>query len=111
MEDRKEAFQRVFNVVKLEPSVSVPKSASLDRFAVIKPKTHISENVLVAQRAYLQNAWLGKGANAQEQSYIINSRLEGNDITAHGAKIIEAHLGTDVFVGFIAFCGDDRSRG
>ena len=103
VEDRKEAFQRVFDVVNLEPSVSVPGSASLDRFAVIKPKTRISENVLVAQRAYLQNAWLGKGANAQEQSYIINSRLEGNDITAHGAKIIEANLGKDVFVGFNCF--------
>lgn len=103
VEDRKEAFQRVFNVVNLEHSVNVPSSASLDRFAVIKPKTHISENVLVSQRAYLQNAWLGKGANAQEQSYIINSRLEGNDITAHGAKIIEAHLGEDVFVGFNCF--------
>jgi carbonic anhydrase/acetyltransferase-like protein (isoleucine patch superfamily) len=103
VEDRKEAFQRVFDVLNLEPSVSVPSSASLDRFAVIKPKTHISENVLVSQRAYLQNAWLGKGANAQEHCYIINSRLEGNDITAHGAKIIEAHLGEDVFVGFNCF--------
>lgn len=103
VEDRKEAFQRVFNVVNLEPSVSVPSSASLDRFAVIKPKTHISENVLISQRAFLQNAWLGKGANAQEHSYIINSRLEGNDITAHGAKIIEATLGKNVFVGFNSF--------
>jgi len=111
VEDRKEAFQRVFNVVNLEPSVAVPSSASLDRFAVIKPKTHISDNVLISQRAYLQNAWLGKGANAQEQSYIINSRLEGNDITAHGAKIIEADLGKDVFVGFNCFLrGRPESR-
>jgi len=44
----------------------VPDNTSLDRFAVIKPNTHISENVLVCQRAYLQNAWLGKGTNAQE---------------------------------------------
>ena len=70
---------------------------------MIKPKTHISENVLVAQRAYLQNAWMGKGANAQEQCYIINSRLEGFDMTAHGAKIIEADLGKNVFVGFNCF--------
>jgi len=111
VEDRKEAFQRIFNVVNLEPSVSVPNSASLDRFAVIRPKTHISENVLVSQRAFLQNAWLGKGANAQEHSYIINSRLEGNDITAHGAKIIEADLGKDVFVGFNCFLrGRPESR-
>ena len=103
VENRKEAFQRVFDVVNIEQSIPVPDSASLDRYAVIKPKTHISENVLVAQRAYLQNAWLGKGANAQEQCYIINSRLEGFDITAHGAKIIEADLGENVFVGFNSF--------
>ncbi|MFZ1984445.1 MAG: transferase, partial [Desulfatitalea sp.] len=45
----------------------------------------------------------GKGANAQENCYIINSRLEGNNVTAHGAKIIEADLGKNVFVGFNSF--------
>lgn len=103
VEDRKEAFQRVFDVVNLELPFSVPNSASVDRFAVIKPKTQISENVLVAQRAYLQNAFLGKGANAQENCYIINSRLQGFNVTAHGAKIIEADLGQNVFVGFNSF--------
>ena len=39
LEDRKEAFERVFNVVNIETPESVPASASLDRFAVIKPKT------------------------------------------------------------------------
>lgn len=103
VEDRKAAFQNIFEVVNVTPSVEVPGNASLDRFAVVKPKTHIGENVLVAQRAYLQNAWLGKGANAQENCYIINSRLAGNDVTAHGAKIIEADMGLDVFVGFNSF--------
>jgi len=103
VEDRKEAFQRVFETMSVDPSVTVPKNASLDRFAVIKPKTHISDNVLVAQRAFLQNAWMGKGANAQENCYIINSRLEGFNVTAHGAKIIEADLGQNVFVGFNSF--------
>jgi carbonic anhydrase/acetyltransferase-like protein (isoleucine patch superfamily) len=103
VEDRKAAFQVVFDVVNVAPSVKVPANASLDRFAVIKPKTRIGENVLVAQRAYLQNAWLGKGANAQENCYIINSRLEGNNVTAHGAKIIEASMGQNVFVGFNSF--------
>jgi len=103
VEDRKEAFQRVFDVVNIEESVPVPGNASLDRYAVIKPKTHISENVLVAERAYLQNAWLGPGANAQEHCYIINSRLEGCNVTAHGAKIIEADLGQNIFVGFNSF--------
>ena len=103
VEDRKEAFQRVFSVVNLENSVPVPASASLDRFAVIKPKTKIGENVLVAQRAFLQNSTLGKGANAQDNCYIINSHLKGNNVTAHGAKIIEADMGTNVFVGFNSF--------
>ncbi len=103
VEDRKEAFQRVFDVMTIEPSVTVPVNASLDRFAVVKPKTHIGENVLVAQRAYLQNAWMGKGANAQEQCYIINSRLEGNNVTAHGAKIVDSQMGKNVFVGFNSF--------
>jgi carbonic anhydrase/acetyltransferase-like protein (isoleucine patch superfamily) len=102
VEDRKEAFQRVFEKVNIE-QVSVPSSASLDRFAVLKPKTQISDNVLVAQRAFLQNAWMGKGANAQENCYIINSRLEGLNVTAHCAKIIEADLGQNVFVGFNSF--------
>ncbi|MCG6878334.1 MAG: transferase [Deltaproteobacteria bacterium] len=103
VEDRKEDFGQLFNVFNIERSASVPESSSLNRFSVIKPKTHISENVMVAQRAYLENAWLGKGANAQEQCYIINSRLEGFDITAHGAKIIEANLDKNVFVGFNSF--------
>ncbi len=109
--DRKEAFQRVFDAVNIETSVPVPSNASLDRFAVIKPKTRISENVLVAQRAFLQNAWLGQGANAQENCYIINSRLEGFNVTAHGAKIIEANLGKNIFVGFNSFLrGRPKSR-
>ena len=103
VEERKSAFQRVFEVVNIEPSIPVPANASLDRYAVVKPKTRISENVLVAQRAYLQNAILGKGANAQENCYIINSQLAGFDITAHGAKIIEAELAENIFVGFNSF--------
>jgi len=111
VEDRKEDFKRVFDVVNLDTPVSVPNNTSLDRFAVIKPKTHINENVLVSQRAYLQNAWLGKGANAQENCYIINSRLEGFNVSAHGAKIIETDLGKNIFVGFNSFLrGRARSR-
>lgn len=103
MNARKAAFQEVFNTVKLAPSVKVPKNASLDRFAVIRPQTSIGEKVLIAQRAYLENAWMGPGANAQENCYIINSRLEGFNVTAHGAKIIEADLGQNTFVGFNSF--------
>lgn len=111
VESRKEDFQRVFDVVNLDAPETVPSSALLDRYAVIKSRTRIHENVLVAQRAYLQNAWLGKGANAQENCYIINSRLEGFNVTAHGAKIIEADMGKYIFVGFNSFLrGQAQSR-
>ena len=103
LENRKQDFEQVFDVFNLEPPAAVSPNTSLDRFAVIKPKTYVSENVLVSQRAYLQNSWLGKGANAQENCYIVNSRLEGFNVTAHGAKIIEADLGKNIFVGFNSF--------
>ncbi|MBU0987306.1 MAG: transferase, partial [Proteobacteria bacterium] len=102
-EARKTDFQGLFDVVHLKAPVAVPKSASLNRYAVIRGNSHISENVLVAQRAYLENAWLGKGANAQENCYIIDSRLEGENVTAHGGTIIQAALGEKVFVGFNSF--------
>jgi carbonic anhydrase/acetyltransferase-like protein (isoleucine patch superfamily) len=103
VEAHKKDFEQIFNRVNIERPAWVPESSSLNRFSVIKPKIHISENVMVAQRAFLENTWLGKGANAQEQCTIISSRLEGFDITAHGAKIIEADLDKNVFVGFNAF--------
>ena len=103
MEDRKGAFQQVFDVVNPESSVSVPDSSSLDKYAVTISPTHIGENVFVSQRAFLQNAWLGNGTNAQENCFIINSRLEGYNVTAHGTKIIDADLGQNVFVGFNSF--------
>lgn len=103
IEDRKNAFERVFDAANLEKTIHVPETASLDRYAVVLPSTKINENVLIAQRAYLKNSYLGKGANAQENCFIINSRLEGNNVTAHGAKIIEADLETNVFVGFNSF--------
>ena len=96
-------FENIFDVVTLKAPVAIPPSASLNRYAVVRGDTQIGENVLVAQRAYLKNAWMGKGANAQENCYIIDSRLEGNNITAHGGKIIHAHLGKNVFVGFNSF--------
>ncbi|MGD2100119.1 MAG: transferase [Desulfobacterales bacterium] len=101
--ERKEHFQRIFDAVNLKPPAMVPKSAFLSRYAVVRPKTHIGKNVLVAQRAYLENSFLGNGANAQEHCYIINSRLEGHNVTAHGAKLVHARLAKNVFVGFNAF--------
>ncbi|MFV0436551.1 MAG: transferase [Desulfopila sp.] len=103
IESHETAFQRIFDTVALEQLDSVPDTASVDRYAVVLPKCTIAENVLVSQRAYLQNSSLGKGANAQENCYIINSTLAGFDVTAHGAKLIEADLEKEVFIGFNSF--------
>ncbi|MGA2400762.1 MAG: transferase [Syntrophobacteraceae bacterium] len=103
VEGRKIDFEKVFEVVHSVRPIPVPEGASLSRYAVVKGETGISENVLVAQRAYLENCWLGKGSNAQENCCIVASRLEGRNITAHGAKVLHAKLGEKVFVGFNSF--------
>ncbi len=103
VEYRQPYFQQAFNLVRSTASIPVPYGASLSHYAVVRGQTRIGENVLVAQRAYLQDAWLGKGSNAQENCYIINSRLEGDNVTAHGGKIIHARLAPKVFVGFNSF--------
>jgi len=102
-EDRKEDFQKIFDVVHLEPLPDIPHGTSLNRYAVLAGENRIGENVLVSQRAYLEDVWLGKGANAQENCCISHSRLDGFNVTAHGATIIYAHLKKKVFVGFNSF--------
>ena len=103
IEERKDKFQRVFDSANLEEMSKVPKTSSLDRYAVILPAFKIDENVLISQRAYIENTSLGKGANAQENCFIINSTLEGYNVSAHGSKIFEAELKTGVFTGFNSF--------
>ena len=103
IEERKAEFQRVFDYANLDVIGSIPKTSSLDRYAVVLPNMRIADNVLVSQRAYLENSSLGKGANAQENCFIINSNLEGYNVSAHGAKIIEADMGSGGFVGFNSF--------
>ncbi len=103
VESRKEEFQCVFDSVTCSLGVEVPRGASVSRYAVVKGASTIGENVLVAQRAYLMNAWMGPGSNAQENCYIVDAHLEGFNVTAHGGKIIGARLGRKVFVGFNAF--------
>ncbi len=103
IEEHKVEFQRVFDAANLKEFENIPETASVDRYAVILPKIRIGENVLVSQRAFLKNSSLGKGANAQENCFIINSTLKGYNVTAHGAKIIEAVLEPNVFVGFNSF--------
>ncbi len=103
IEERKDKFQRIFDLMNIDEMESIPATASLDRYAVVLPTMKIAENVLVSQRAYLENSTLGKGSNAQENCFIINSHLQRNNVTAHGAKIIEADLKRGVFSGFNSF--------
>ncbi|MEE4357178.1 MAG: transferase [Desulfococcaceae bacterium] len=103
-EDRKIDFQRLYDVVNLDsPVKEIPRGASINRYSVWKGKNNISENVLVSQRAYLESASLGPGANAQENCYISFSNLAGYNVTAHGATIIYANMGKKCFVGFNSF--------
>ncbi len=103
VESRKRDFERVFGFLYASRPETYAPGSFVSRYAVVKGETCIGENVLVAQRAYLENARLGKGSNAQENSYVVDSVLEGYDVTAHGAKIIGSHLGRNVFVGFNSF--------
>jgi len=103
VEERKQDFDLAFSMVRSKSPITLPRGAFLSRYTVINGQVDIGENVLVAQRAYLEDASLGKGANAQENCYIIRSRLEGENVTAHGGKIIHAHLQRKVFVGFNSF--------
>lgn len=103
VESRKRDFEKVFESVRSLDAIAVPTGTALSRYAVVKGEAHISENVLVAQRAYLEDAWLGRRSNVQENCYIIKSRLEGRNVTAHGGKIMHACMDKNIFVGFNAF--------
>jgi len=100
--EKEAEYERLFEVVDLEP-IKAPSSSAVNRYAVIKPKTEIGENVLISQRAYVANTKMGDGSNAQENTFIINSHLEGMCVTAHGGKIINAFVGLKTFVGFNSF--------
>ena len=56
VESRKEDFEKVFDKVRSIPPIPVPDGTALSRYAVVKGRTEIGENVLVAQRAYLEDA-------------------------------------------------------
>jgi len=102
VKEREQDYEKLFDVMNID-SVKAPPTSAVNRYAVVKGKIHIGENVLVAQRAFLDNANMGDGSNAQENTYIINSTLEGNCITAHGGKIIHSNIGHSTFVGFNSF--------
>jgi carbonic anhydrase/acetyltransferase-like protein (isoleucine patch superfamily) len=88
--------------MNLEP-INAPSTSAVNRYALVQGKINIGENVLVSQRAFLDNAIMGDGSNAQENSYIIHSKLAGLNVTAHGGKIIYSDIGLETFVGFNSF--------
>ncbi|WP_299977259.1 transferase [Desulfobacula sp.] len=102
VKEREQDYEKLFDVMNLEP-IKAPDSSAVNRYAVVQGKINIGENVLVAQRAFLDNAVMGDGSNAQENTYIIHSKLAEKCITAHGGKIIHADIGLETFVGFNAF--------
>ncbi len=102
VKEREQDYEKLFDVMNLEP-VNAPATSAVNRYAVILGRTQIGENVLVSQKAFLENAVMGDGSNAQENTYIINSKLEGNCITAHGGKIVCSDIGRETFVGFNSF--------
>ncbi len=102
-EGRKDEFQKVFDSRDPHGDLDVPPAAHVSRYAVVKGNCFIKSNVLIAQRAYIEDSHFERGANAQENCFIINSRLEGQNVTAHGGKVVHTHLGHKVFVGFNAF--------
>lgn len=102
VKEREQDYEKLFDAMNLAP-FKAPDSSAVNRYAVVLGKTRIGENVLISQRAFLDNAVMGDGSNAQENTYIINSNLAGLCITAHGGKIIHADIGRETFVGFNSF--------
>ena len=102
VKEREQDYEKLFDVMHLEP-IKAPSTSAVNRYAVVKGKINIGENILVAQSAFLDNAIMGDGSNAQENSYIIHSNLKGKNVTAHGGKIIHADMGIETFVGFNSF--------
>ena len=103
VEKRRPDLEMVFGALQTGAGYKAPEGASLSPYAVVKGSCTLAKNVFVSQRAYLENAVMGPGANAQENCFIINSTLKGFNVTAHGGKVIHAELDEKVFVGFNSF--------
>jgi len=95
--------RETYDYVNYQPVQEIPDTSTVSRYAELNGKNKIGENVLVSERAFLENAYLGTGANAQENCYIGHSRLTGCNVTAHGGFILHAELKEKVFVGFNSF--------
>lgn len=102
VKNREGDYEELFDKMNVAP-IKAPANSAVNRYARVLGKSRIGENVLISQRAILENANMGKGSNAQENSFIINSNLSALNVTAHGAKIIHADIGRKTFIGFNSF--------
>ncbi len=103
IEAREHDYDHIYKAVEHDPVHDAPEDSTLSPYSVIKGKCSFGQNVLVAQRAYIDSSTLGDGANAQENCYIVHSTYDGLNVTAHGGKVIYCHLGRKTFVGFNSF--------
>ena len=103
LENREKDFMPIYSTIQSEHEMETGEGSHVSPYAVIKGDCKVGQNVLVAQRAYVENSSMGDGANAQENCYIINSTYDGLDVTAHGGKVIWANVGQKVFTGFNSF--------
>ena len=103
VDDFKDDFIPIYSTVQPEQLDGIPEGAYVSPYAVIKGECKIGKNALIAQRAHVEDSFIGEGANAQENCYIKNSTYDGFNVTAHGGKVIHTHAGKNVFVGFNSF--------
>ena len=95
VESRERDFEQVFGLLYTSRPESYAPDSFVSRYAVVRGETNIGANVLVAQRAYLENAHLGKGANVQENAYVVDASLEGYDVMVCVPLLFEAGRRTD----------------
>ncbi|WP_207263910.1 transferase [Desulfovibrio sp. Huiquan2017] len=103
VDEFKEDFVPIYSTARPENDHIVPETAYVSPYAVLKGRCEVGENALIVQRAHVEDSFIGKGSNAQENCYIKNSVYEGNNVTAHGGKVIWTTVGKNVFVGFNSF--------
>lgn len=98
-----DAFADVFASGGRTEEIPEGDGSFVSRYAVMRGDTAVGGNVLVSQRSCLVNAKLGRGSNAQEKCFILNSTLGDYCVTAHGARLENTTIGSRVFTGFNAF--------
>jgi carbonic anhydrase/acetyltransferase-like protein (isoleucine patch superfamily) len=109
--DKQHAFDKLFADLLSGKQAKVPQGTAVSSYAALIGEVHLENNVFVSQRSYVENSFLGAGANVQEKCYIVNSSLDGNNVTAHGGKIINAEMEEKIFVGFNSFLrGSDEAH-